>query len=375
MRNRTRINWTSALVLGLFSSTFSTIVSQLAAGLIGRDAYVDWMEVAAIPFRNGAMALEPTRAIIAGGIAFHQCADISWALFFFGALGAWTARLSPSALVLVAAPWALFTSFLEWSFLVPVFPFFQPTFTLRQPYWIGFSVHLASASIYLFFPLLRGWISGSGLRWTIFLKIWAVLAVVGPLTLAALALASASGREIPHVGGEETFDASYMQRMSAHHRQGMELAQLAAIRAQDDDLRSRARLMYAGQHGEIGVMERWLGSWFGAAPMSHAHEAMPGMIDEDEIARLRAAEGRDFDARFVELMSRHHAGAITMAQEAMRLGGDPRIVIFSQGVAHQQCGDIALMHGLEGTRAVGFALRSFWLSLRERIVPARDCGA
>jgi hypothetical protein len=35
--------WRAALYLGLVSSTFSTIVSQLSAGRIGRDAAVDWM--------------------------------------------------------------------------------------------------------------------------------------------------------------------------------------------------------------------------------------------------------------------------------------------------------------------------------------------
>ncbi len=41
----------------------------------------------------------------------------------------------------------LLTSALEWFLLVPLFPFWQPIFTLQQPYWIGFLVHLSFASI------------------------------------------------------------------------------------------------------------------------------------------------------------------------------------------------------------------------------------
>jgi uncharacterized protein (DUF305 family) len=373
MRDQTRINWKAGFVLGLFSSTFSTIVSQLAAARIGRDAYVDWMEVAAIPLRNAGVALEPTRAIVAGGIAFHQWADISWALFFFGVLGAWTARLGPRALLVVAGPWALFTSFLEWAFLVPLLPFWQPTFTLRQPYWIGFFVHFASATMYPFFPLIRGAVSGQGLRWTPFLKTWAALAVAGPLALGGLAIAGAQHREVPHMGGAEAYDLGYMRMMTAHHRQGLALARLAAEQARDPDLRARARLMFAGQNGEIGVMSQWARSWFDASLDRHDHLAMPGMLADADFDRLRASAGVDFDPLFVELMSRHHEGAIAMAQEALGRGGDPRIRIFSQGIAHQQCGDIALMHGSEGVGAVRIALRSFWLSLRGRIDPARDC--
>src|ERR1700710_594076 len=113
----------AALYLGVLSSTFSTIISQLTAGRIGRDAAVDWMSVAAIPARDWALSSEPSAAAIAIGIAFHQAADFSWALFFFGVLGRWTARLHPATLAFVAIPWAVFTSAFEWFVLVPLFPF------------------------------------------------------------------------------------------------------------------------------------------------------------------------------------------------------------------------------------------------------------
>jgi hypothetical protein len=45
-------------------------------------------------------------------------------------------------LALVAIPWAVFTSAFEWFVLVPLFPFWQPIFTLQH--WIGFLVHLDS---------------------------------------------------------------------------------------------------------------------------------------------------------------------------------------------------------------------------------------
>ena len=122
--------WRAALCLGLISSTFSTVVSQLTAARIGRDAAVDWMSVAAIPARDWALSVEPSVSAIAVGIAFHQSADISWALVFFGMLGKWTARLGPASLALAAVPWAILTSAFEWFIVVPLFPFWQPIFTL-----------------------------------------------------------------------------------------------------------------------------------------------------------------------------------------------------------------------------------------------------
>jgi uncharacterized protein (DUF305 family) len=162
--------------------------------------------------------------------------------------------------------------------------------------------------------------------------------------------------------------------MTAHHRQGMALAERAAAQAVDPLLRARARLMYASQAGEIAVMDRWRASWGATGASGHDHGDMPGMIPEDEMAQLSATKGEGFDVRFVTLMSRHHAGAIQMAQDALRDAGDPRVKIFSESIAHQQCGDIALMHGAAGWRAVGTALRSFWLSLIGGIEWRRDCA-
>jgi hypothetical protein len=55
---------------------------------------------------------------------------------------------------MAAVPWAILTSALEWFILVQLFPFWQPIFTLQQPYWIGFLVHLSSASMYPLFAWL-----------------------------------------------------------------------------------------------------------------------------------------------------------------------------------------------------------------------------
>src|SRR4051812_3187879 len=89
------IDWRAAALLGLISSTYSTIVSSLFAARIGRDALVDWMVVATIPFRDPALFVHPPWWVILGGIVFHQWADFSWAIVFFGLLGRWTARLEP----------------------------------------------------------------------------------------------------------------------------------------------------------------------------------------------------------------------------------------------------------------------------------------
>src|SRR3954453_16063543 len=189
--------WRAAAYLGLVSSTLSTIVSQLSAARIGRDAAVDWMVVATIPGSDNMLSSGPTPGSILVGILFHQWADFSWALFFFGVLGKWTAGLNPISLIVLAVPWAFLTSAIEWFVLVPLFPFWQPIFTLQQPYWVGALVHLSSASIYPMYRWMDHDPAVQDQNGNAFLRIWTAAAVVGVVVLALGALAGSSGRELP----------------------------------------------------------------------------------------------------------------------------------------------------------------------------------
>ena len=357
-------NWRAAALLGLISSTFSTIVSQLTAARIGRDAAVDWMVVAAIPLRDPALQTEPSWNVIVAGILFHQWADFSWAVVFFGLLGRWTAGLSPRTILLIAPFWALFTSASEWLVLVPLVPFWQPIFTLEQSYWIGLFVHLTSASMYPLFPWLRDRVAGRRpCRYRAFAVTWSSLATAGVLGLGFVAFLGWQGRELPHIGGRAAYDQSFTRRMAAHHAQGLELAHIAVGRAQDPHMRALARMMVATQAGEVAIFDQWWRSWFGgplppARPDDHAD--MPGMLSQGQIEELRRTEGVKFDPAFVQLMSVHHRGAIAMAYDAIERAGDPRLRILAHAIQHQQMGEIELMHGTEGVPAVKAGVRALF---------------
>jgi uncharacterized protein (DUF305 family) len=351
-------NWRAAALLGLISSSYSTSISQFAAAQLGRDAAVDWMSVAAIPARDWALQSEPSWSSIAIGIAFHQWADFSWALVFFGLFGRWTSRLSPAAIALAALPWAALTSALEWFLLVPVFPFSQAIFTLQQPYWIGLMVHASSAVVYPLFRRLR-WPERA--RRDAFLKRW-ITGLAIALGMAALAAAMhAVGHDLPWSGRDKVSDQTYMRHMRTHHEQGIELASMAAAKASDPHLRALARLMVASQAGENRIFAAWWQSWFDE-PMALCTAAeraeMPGFLSAAQVEQIRNAPPASFDQLFVELMSLHHAGAVRMADEELKRRGDFRLRIMAHAIRHEQQGEIALMHGLSGWPAVVQAVRN-----------------
>jgi uncharacterized protein (DUF305 family) len=353
-----------AIVLGLISSTFSTVVSQLAAGQLGRDAGVDWMTVAAIPLGNSMLTETPTTGAILAGIAFHQWADFSWALFFFVVLHRWTVRLGAGALLATAIPWAVLTSASEWLLLVPLFPFGQPIFTLQQPYWIGFLVHFSSALAYPLFPGLRQRLVKKR-PWPRSAKVWACAALFMLAVLACADVLSRHDREIGWIGaaGDQEQDRTFIRHMHAHHRQGVQLASVAVTRARDPELRHLASLMAASQAGEMTIFERWWRSWFGPALETCGQaelDAMPGYLKPAQLGRVMDAAPADFDPAFIAAMTQHHNGAVRMADEQLANGHDPRLRAMAHAIRHEQQGEIGLMNGLRGVDAVRQAIRNMF---------------
>jgi uncharacterized protein (DUF305 family) len=349
-------DWIAAAELGLVSSSFSTIVSQLFAARLGRDVFVDWMTVAAIPMRHAALSAEPSWSAVLVGIAFHQWADFSWAVIFFGLLGRWTAELSPLRIFLLAIPWAVFSSASEWLVLVPLLPFQQPLFTLQQPYWTGLLVHMTSASMYPLFAWLRwplGRAPSTKAVWAA--KVWGAGSLALICILTTLAIASQFGWEWPWMGKDREADQTYMRHMTAHHAQGIELARLGEQRAQDPHLRALASLMIASQVGENRIFDAWWQSWF-SLPMpdctAQERAGMPGYLTTDQMKEARSASADQFDRTFIQLMTIHHAGAVKMADQEWRSSGDPRLRIMAHAIRHEQQGEIALMNRTEGAAAV-----------------------
>ncbi|MFB6452818.1 DUF305 domain-containing protein [Bradyrhizobium tunisiense] len=356
-----RSRWLAAAALGLISSTFSTIVSQLFAARIGRDAAVDWMTVAAIPTRDWALSAAPSWSATLTGIAFHQWADFSWALVFFGVLGRWTAGLRPLTILGLALPWAVFTSAMEWFVLVPLFPFWQPLFTLQQPYWIGLLVHGSSAIMYPLFARLRWKRDHAPAQDLRFTDGWIAGGVMTIVVLGTVALFGGLGYELPWIGGDKDADQTYIRHMSAHHAQGIELAQIGAERAQDPHLRKLAMLMVASQAGENRIFENWWLSWFDTEMPDCSTEeraAMPGFLTSAEMREVKSAQPEDFDAVFVVLMSKHHRGAVKMADQMWSSRGDPRLRAMAHAIRHEQQGEIALMQHTKGIKAVATAFRN-----------------
>lgn len=117
-----------------------------------------------------------------------------------------------------------------------------------------------------------------------------------------------------------------MQGMISHHTQALEMTALLPSRTSRDDMRLLAMRIQVSQADEIAMMQRWLEVRGQEAPGPHAHHAegaalMPGMLTAEEMGRLADARGAAFDRLFLELMTKHHQGALIMVKELFSNAG------------------------------------------------------
>jgi uncharacterized protein (DUF305 family) len=136
-------------------------------------------------------------------------------------------------------------------------------------------------------------------------------------------------------------DVRFMQGMIGHHAQALEMTALAPSRTNSEDMRLLARRIELSQSDEIALMQRWLTTRGESAPDAHDHGGalMPGMLTSEEMSRLQAATGKQFDRLFLEFMIRHHDGALTMVNDLFAsegAGQEPEIFAFASDVDADQ---------------------------------------
>src|SRR5499427_4831855 len=139
-------------------------------------------------------------------------------------------------------------------------------------------------------------------------------------------------------------DIKFMQGMIGHHAQAVEMVALVPSRTSSDDVRKLALRIDVSQQDEMKMMREWLVARGQQIPDPRAHHMMgstlmPGMLTPEEMERLAAAKGAEFDRLFLEGMIKHHGGAITMVHDLFATEGagqTPEIFSYASDVDADQ---------------------------------------
>ncbi len=155
--------------------------------------------------------------------------------------------------------------------------------------------------------------------------------------------------------GHTDADVAFVQGMIPHHQQALEMTAMVDERTAHEGLPLMAERMEISQTDEIAQMEAWLEERDEDLPAAHGdHEGghaalMPGMLTEDELAQLEAADGVEFDRLFLQYMIRHHEGAVLMVEGLLTEGGggqESEVFQLAQHIDSDQRVEIARMRTL-----------------------------
>ncbi|GAA2975281.1 uncharacterized protein (DUF305 family) [Microbacterium terrae] len=171
--------------------------------------------------------------------------------------------------------------------------------------------------------------------------------------------------------GTTSPEAGFSRDMQVHHAQAIAMAMEIYRKTDDEDLRALSYDIATGQAGQRGEMYDWLVKWglprqggpmmqwMSSSDAGHDHgvtdealtddeaEAAMGMATDAELDALAQADGQAADCLFLELMIRHHEGAVPMAEALLELGSDKRALQVAEAIKAGQTSEIAAMQSMQ----------------------------
>ncbi|MBA3418022.1 MAG: DUF305 domain-containing protein [Geodermatophilaceae bacterium] len=177
------------------------------------------------------------------------------------------------------------------------------------------------------------------------------------LLVAGGAVAVVTGVGAPTVPAEGSVDAGFARDMSTHHRQAVTVAGLVRDRSDDSEIQVLGYDVESTQNNQIGMMQGWLQVWglsvntsaeqmawmSGHQGMGMSGGVMPGMATPDKLDELRGLSGDELGVRFLQLMIRHHQGAVPMADYALAHADTDVVRRLAQKVIESQSAEVLTM--------------------------------
>ena len=128
-------------------------------------------------------------------------------------------------------------------------------------------------------------------------------------------------------------DIRFVTGMIGHHSQAIVMSRMAPTHGANPEVRRLAERIINAQQDEIRIMQLWLSDMGEPVPEPSPtgmrmemggveHEMlMPGMLSEEQMARLESARGAEFDRLFLTFMIQHHEGALEMVESLFAAHG------------------------------------------------------
>ena len=193
---------------------------------------------------------------------------------------------------------------------------------------------------------------------------WAKAVVAGGVVLALLMVGglvgALVGRDTTTTYGPPagSVDVAFLQDMSGHHNQAVQMAVWERSNTTDPVLRQLSYDIESSQTSQVGTMQGWLTLWGEPITATGEHmgwmgmatPSMPGMASQDDLTRLHAATGPALDVLFLQLMLRHHEGGTSMLSDAAARAQVPVVRTLAQNMLGAQQAEAVTMTRLLAER-------------------------
>ncbi|WP_191842667.1 DUF305 domain-containing protein [Catellatospora chokoriensis] len=154
-------------------------------------------------------------------------------------------------------------------------------------------------------------------------------------------------------------DVQFAQQMIVHHQQALMMAQMAADKAADADVKQLAVEIGQEQSPEIEQMSTWLAQWGKPVPSMGpgmtmpsmppmGPGAMPSMGPMPDMGQMQNMTGEQFDQMFLQMMIAHHEGAVAMAKAEIASGANPAAKQLAEKIQSSQSAQIEQMRQMLG---------------------------
>ncbi|MFT4294266.1 MAG: DUF305 domain-containing protein [Micropruina sp.] len=143
-------------------------------------------------------------------------------------------------------------------------------------------------------------------------------------------------------------DVMFTQMMIPHHEQAVVMSDaMLAKQGISAEVTKLATAIKNAQQPEIDQMKGWLKAWGSSEHGDHhGHTGMDGMLSDQELETLKAAQGKEAEKLFLTGMIKHHEGAVAMAKEVQAKGSDPAVKKLADAIITSQQAEIDQMKKL-----------------------------
>ncbi|MDZ7659325.1 DUF305 domain-containing protein [Fodinibius sp.] len=132
-------------------------------------------------------------------------------------------------------------------------------------------------------------------------------------------------------------DVKFMTGMIAHHAQALVMSRLAPKNGASPEIQRLAARIINAQQDEIKSMQQWLRDRDQPVPNIEIeglnlmielngkpytmYKKMRGVLSQEKIEDLAAAQGKEFNQLFLKYMIEHHSGAVYMVENLFNTDG------------------------------------------------------